>query len=270
VSEYVRNLCHPLIHTIGRTYAEKSSHVLGAFAEGDPFCWSGYYHGVMEQIVEKVGKDNLKNEINKICSDVGDRVSFDRYNCVHGLGHGLMALTNNEIFKSLGMCDYLTGSLPKSWCATGVFMENVIADWKNHKTNYLNPDEPFYPCTAVEKKYKDECYLGQTSYALKLVNADFKKLFDMCSEIEEDYQDECHIGIGRDASGNTISDVIKTKQICELGKTVEQKQKCVEGAIIDFVSYYHSDTKALELCNSFGKEIKSHCLKTVKSYWSIF
>jgi len=270
VNEYVRNLCHPLIHSIGRTYAEKSSNVLGAFAEGDPFCWSGYYHGVMEQIVAEVGKDNLKSEINKICSGIPGRISFDRYNCVHGLGHGLMALTNNEVFRSLDMCNNLRGALVRSWCGTGVFMENVIADGKNHKTKYLNPDQPFFPCPEVNKKYRDECYLGQTSYVLKIINYDFEKVFDMCSEIEEDFRDECYISIGRDASGNTISNAAKTKEICELGKTAEQKQKCIEGAVIDFISYYHSDIKALELCNSLGEEIKPSCLKITREYWSIF
>ena len=224
----------------------------------------------MEQIVAEVGKDNLKSEINKICSGIPGRISFDRYNCVHGLGHGLMALTNNEVFRSLDMCNNLRGALVRSWCGTGVFMENVIADGKNHKTKYLNPDQPFFPCPEVNKKYRDECYLGQTSYVLKIINYDFEKVFDMCSEIEEDFRDECYISIGRDASGNTISNAAKTKEICELGKTAEQKQKCIEGAVIDFISYYHSDIKALELCNSLGEEIKPSCLKITREYWSIF
>lgn len=270
-NDYIKNMCHPLVHVVGRTAAEKSANTLDAFSKGDPFCWSGYYHGVMEEIVARIGKDNLKANLNKICKGIERRISFDRYNCVHGLGHGLMALTNNEIFQSLEMCGFLKGSLAQSWCETGVFMENVIADGKNHKTKYLDPERPFYPCTEVEEKYKTECYLGQTSYVLKLVGADFKKLFEMCSNIEEGYQDKCYISIGRDASGNTISDAIKTKQICDLGKTAEQKQKCIEGAIIDFVSYYHSDTKALELCGLLDDaETKSHCLKTAKTYWSIF
>lgn len=271
--EYVRNMCHPLVHVVGRTAAESSTDTLDAFSKGDPFCWSGYYHGVMEEIVTRIGKDNLKANINKICRGIEGRISFDRYNCIHGLGHGLMALTNNEIFQSLEMCGFLKGSLAKSWCETGVFMENIIGDDENqsHRSKYLKPDQPFYPCTEVEEKYKTECYLGQTSYVLKIVGADFQKLFEMCSGIEEGYQDKCYISIGRDASGNTISDGPKTKQICDLGQTAEQKQKCIEGAIVDFISYYHSDTKALELCDLIDDvETKSHCLKTAKTYWSIF
>jgi len=47
-SSQVRSLCHPLVHVIGRAATDKYTDVGDAYRKGDHFCWSGYYHGVME------------------------------------------------------------------------------------------------------------------------------------------------------------------------------------------------------------------------------
>ncbi len=55
-----------------------------------------------------------------------------------------------------------------------------------------------------------------------------------------------------------------------LGKTLENKEHCVIGAVKDFISYFHSDTEAKELCNSLSGELKSVCLATADSYYRAF
>ena len=44
----------------------------------------------------------------------------------------------------------------------------------NYQPKYLKNDDPMYPCTAVEGKYKEQCYLMQTSQALSVESYDFK------------------------------------------------------------------------------------------------
>ena len=56
---YVKTQCHQLIHTIGNVAAENFETISEAFAKGDNFCWSGYYHGVMEGYIAKIGSKNL-------------------------------------------------------------------------------------------------------------------------------------------------------------------------------------------------------------------
>ena len=176
---FVKSQCHPLTHVIGNAAAEQFKEVADAYAEGDPFCWSGYYHGVLESFIGRIGITNLEREMGGICVKLRDKrpYSFDHYNCVHGLGHGVMAITQDELFASLKLCS--GGLRENSWeeqsCVSGVFMENVIVDGKNHFTKYLKPAEPLYPCTAVDEAYKTTCYLMQTSYMLKVTNGDFKK-----------------------------------------------------------------------------------------------
>jgi len=106
-NSYVRAQCHPLAHVIGRAAVKKYPTVAEAYSKGDSFCWSGYYHGVLEGVLSGIGVGAVTEEIDTVCADVRESrmYSFDHYNCVHGLGHGVMALTNSELFEALDLCD---------------------------------------------------------------------------------------------------------------------------------------------------------------------
>ena len=271
-NSYVQSQCHPLTHVIGRVAAEGLENPGEAFPKGDAFCWSGYYHGVLEGVIGKIGLQNLPSKINTICSTIPgkERYSFDYYNCVHGLGHGVMAITQNELFKSLEYCDRMTGTWEQKSCASGAFMENVIADQINHSSKYLRPSEPLYPCTATPEKYKEICYLMQTSYILKVTNGDFQKTFAWCRQAESEHQNTCFASLGRDASGRSVSKVEPTKNVCLLGNPGDEQTYCVIGAVKDFISYYHSDVQAKALCDSFTGSLRETCLSTAESYYQIF
>ncbi len=273
VNAYVKSQCHPITHVIGRTAASKFKNVADAYTEGDSFCWSGYYHGVLEGVIGKIGYNNLPAKINGICTAIAEKkkYSFDHYNCVHGLGHGIMAITQDELFKSLAICDNLKDNWEQQSCWSGAFMENVIVDNKNHFTKYLKPEEPLYPCNSVDDKYKTTCYLMQTSYMLKVTGGDFKKVFELCRSAGADYQSTCFQSLGRDASGRSVSNVAQTKEWCSLGKNFEEQKNCIVGAAKDFMSYLHDDKRAQELCASLdGKLLEQACVNTVESYSKIF
>lgn len=267
--EYVRAQCHPITHVIGREASSKFPTVAEAYTQGDSFCWSGYYHGVLEGVIGKIGYATLANQMNDICAPLAKArtYSFDHYNCVHGLGHGVMAVTQDELFQSLGMCDFLNDTWERQSCWSGAFMENIIIDNKNHFTKYLKPEDPLYPCNAVGREYKGTCYLMQTSYMLKLTNGDFAKVFEQCQIADEGFQDICYQSLGRDASGRSLSNVQETKATCTLGKDFEQQSNCIIGAVKDFISYHHSALQAKELCVSLeGIELQSVCTSTAQQY----
>ncbi|OGG52548.1 hypothetical protein A2851_01540 [Candidatus Kaiserbacteria bacterium RIFCSPHIGHO2_01_FULL_53_29] len=269
---YVRAQCHPLTHVIGRVGADGFENVGDAYTYGDGFCWSGYYHGVLESFVGKIGLGNLTSRLNDVCTSVKDQKSygFDYYNCVHGLGHGIMAITNDELFTSLGYCDTLNGGWEQESCGSGAYMENVIIDGLNHFTKYLKPEDPLYPCNASPEKYKHTCYLMQTSYMLKVNGGDFEKTFEWCRGAEETHRTTCFQGLGRDASGRSSSDAARTKATCLLGQTLEEQTNCVIGAVKDFISYFHSNTQAISFCNSFeDTNIRTTCLVVGADYYAL-
>lgn len=271
-NEFVKGQCHQMTHVIGRAAVGLYDDLSGAYGQGDNFCWSGYYHGAMEAIVAKIGPDKILDEASTICADLAESQykSFYHYNCVHGLGHGFMGILDNDLFESLETCDTLTGEWDANSCYGGVFMENVMASYNpNNTSKYLKADQPLYPCTDVEIKYKTECYKMQTSYALQTQNYDFAKVFDLCGGIEDDYRTTCYQSLGRDASGQSVSDVTKTRETCMLGEDYEARSNCVEGAVMDFISYYSDDTQAKELCESLDADLRTGCLQTAEDFYKV-
>jgi hypothetical protein len=271
---YVLSQCHQLIHRIGRAAAKKYPNVADAYSHGDNYCWSGYYHGVMETIAARLGYDGVVSKINTICQEVKtqQQYSFYHYNCVHGLGHGVMGITNNQLLDSLKICDKLDDSWEQQSCYGGTFMENVMSeDNPDHKTSFLKASEPMYPCTAVDTRYKGQCYLMQSSYALKLDGYDFAKVFPQCAAVDADFVATCYQSIGRDASGNTNSDVTRTNANCMVAPDEVAQSNCVIGAVKDFISYYHSDVQGKRLCASFDSQsLKDICTSTALEYYKTF
>ena len=272
----VLGMCHPLVHVIGREAAQSYANVWEAFQHGDAFCWSGYYHGVLEGVVAKVSLKNLPEQLDNICKDIPgkEKYNFDYYNCVHGLGHGIMAQLRDEVFDSLTMCDNLTGFWEHQSCYSGVYMQNIIdstnvADTDN-VVKYLKPSEPLYPCTAVDTKYKSQCYLGQTSYALQVSGYDFAKVFNLCSGVEQPYRDICNQSMGRDVANQMMHDAILTRDKCAIPKDPNDVTNCVIGAVKEIISYYHSDKQALDFCSILDESNKNICVSTASAYYSYF
>lgn len=273
----VKSQCHQLVHVIGRAAYVKYDDLADTFVHGDQFCWAGYYHGVMEQLAEDKGADYVAKNMNNICAGIAtkQRQSFYHFNCVHGLGHGLMEVLDANLFSSLKSCDDLTDGWERSSCYGGVFMQNImnvqsLDNTVDNKSEYLRPNEPMYPCTAIDDRYKEQCYLMQTSYALQMAGYDFSKVFAMCAGVEQTYQATCYQSLGRDASGQSISDPDKTRSTCLMGQTEDAQSNCIIGAAKDFVSYFHSDAQANKLCDSLDANLKQICASTVKNYYAVF
>lgn len=272
-NDTVHAYCHALAHVIGRTEADVSKNIDDAYAHGDNFCWSGYYHGVMESLVQRIGKQNITAKLPTICAELkkDKPYSFYHFNCVHGLGHGIMDVNKSELFTSLTTCDILQDTWEQESCYGGVFMENVMDEVNSgHITAYLKDDQPMYPCTAVDEKYKEQCYLMQTSHALRLANNDFATVFAECAGVDSNFVDVCYQSLGRDASGTTSSTVETTKANCMWGPTQDARANCVTGAVKDFISYYSSDKQATQLCNSLDSSLQAGCQTTKTQYYATF
>ena len=263
----VQALCHAITHHIGQAAFRKYADISAAFLHGDNVCGSGYYHGVLEGLASRMGREKLLSNLDSICAGMPgkERYSLDYYNCVHGLGHGIMAITGDELFDALHHCDKLTGSVEQTTCDNGVFMENLIVDGEHggNFSRYLKPAEPLYPCTVVERKYKPACLEIQTSYALGAVRGDVAKVFALCADLEMSFRSTCYQSIGRDAATISLNRVPGTVATCNLGIDYEQRSNCITGAVLDFVYYYHGSAQALELCAALDQDLRRVCRSTV-------
>lgn len=275
-SGYVKAQCHQLTHIIGRTSYKKWGSLDKAYANGDSFCWSGFYHGGIEQAISDIGAARVKSDAPSICDTFAKKrqYSFDHFNCVHGLGHGLMAVDDYDLMKALASCDVLKLDWERQSCQGGVFMENVmVASRGNGTSAWFKDDQPLYPCTAVKTAYKEQCYLMQTSQVLQRNGYDFNKTFAVCATADVGFTDTCYRSLGRDASGSTVSDKVRTIAICRMAPTHDGIVGCMLGADRDFVSYFHSDIQARELCTAFGDiaaDLEAQCQQDVTQYYRAF
>jgi hypothetical protein len=237
---YVRVACHQLMHGIGRDAGRRTG--LTAFAQGDESCSSGFYHGVVEAVMARLGARVVEREPAQVCAPFRRRAHYGlaHYNCVHGMGHGFMGVFASNLFRSLDAC----GALPDRWerdqCVGGVFMENLTALGNARRpSRALRPEQPLYPCTAVAARYKHECYMKQTAYALLVRGDDFGAVFRLCARSPDvAFRDDCYEGLGGDASIVASKYVTgakleraTTRELCRLGPTAAARRHCVIGAV---------------------------------------
>src|SRR6184192_1924922 len=270
----MQRLCHAITHAIGQAAMAQYGDVAAAFRYGDNACGSGYYHGVMQGFALTRGRTTLLSDLDAVCAGVPgkERKSLDYFNCVHGLGHAVMAVRDDELFDALHDCDGLTGAMEQNACVNGVFMENLIVDGAHggHYSKYLKPGEPLYPCTAVGERYKAECFDIQTSYALGVVQGDFAKVFALCADVAAPFRKNCYQSLGRDAATISLNQVPGTVARCALGTDREQQANCVVGAVLDFVYYYHSDVQAKQLCAALDAALQDVCTRTTAKVVGLF
>lgn len=265
--------CHQPAHRAGRigykVFGEK------AFIEYSAECQSGYYHGVMEGYFEEYEGNNLTESLGTLCK--GGLNSFFEHQCVHGIGHGIMAWTNYELIDALKVCDDLPRRQDSCW--TGVFMENLVAkplvngevpnqDIGNtdiHYTKYLNEDAQ-YPCNAVADTYKGSCYFLQTSRMLQIFGADFAKIAEACSAAPTIYQHSCFGSMGRDVGGSFPKDMAREIKECSWVENPGLRIECLNGAVQNSFWDPSGQDLALEFCRLLTDEPeKSACYNTIFS-----
>ena len=191
--------CHQRAHEVGRV----AFGVFGpaAFVLGSHGCQSGSLHGTIEALFAERGTANLTEDVAALCS--GEVNDFDRHNCLHGVGHGIMAWTNYELHDALRLCDAVPVALDPESCYSGVFMENVVGGLSGamgHYTDYLRPDDPVYPCNIVADHYQPGCYFYQTSHMMRVLNYDVEAVAALCADAPEPSRLHCFGSFGRDVA----------------------------------------------------------------------
>lgn len=262
--------CHQEAHQVGR-----AAYVLYgamAFAGGDASCHSGYYHGAMESMLFEKGTANLTDTVMEICNSFDTQ--FGIFECLHGIGHGLLAFKQYDLPAALDLCKTLPSSYDQTSCEGGAFMENIVtgqgigAGGNTHTTPWLS-DDPHFPCNAIDSSYdvQYQCYQMQTSWMLDIYDGDFARTAAECRMAREDMVNVCFSSLGRDAAGWSLRDPQKTIARCEAAERgTAQYDACIRGAVnvvIDFWGPALADQAAV-FCKTAPEEGKSACFNTLR------
>ncbi len=258
--------CHSLTHEIGRKAYREYGDVGEAMKYRDEVCNSGYLHGIIETKFSE--SEDVFGDMRTMCDEYREG-SFLGWQCNHGLGHGAMFYTANDLPRSLEMCDRLEGSFASSNCANGVFMENFNADQKLHLSEFLKEENPFYPCMNQAERHKDDCYLYAPTYFLSLHENDYAGALRWCEGAEAGYEPACAYGVGTQTMKENLNDPKFVESIC-MGGEPEQREPCIEGMTGLYISHTGALEPARELCARLEPINRPACYGTVEELSGLF
>lgn len=249
---------HDLAHFIGiRIYENKG---LDGFKICDSTYAFGCYHGFSEKMFSK----DLKgiNTLERACESVGPSESGPWASCVHGIGHGVATYFDSvDLINALKACDTLKQGA--TYCHDGVFMEfSASAPPSFYKVN-----EPLYPCSIIETKYKRACARNQPYIMQDRLQISRKQAADICMksndpEISIFCIDAIGLSIGQESAGN-VNYII---QACKNLSTEVQPQCSTAAAVeIIFQNYSGWQENAPRVCDTLISADKNICIKRIES-----
>ncbi len=239
--------CHGGAHHLGRmAFADYGAAAADGLADS---CQSGMRHGVMEQLFAGRGIANLAEDVDVLCPDASD--AFGRHQCLHGVGHGVMAWTAYELEDALGICGRLGDEMGRRSCHSGVFMENVVSGLSGEvgqKSSYVDAEDPHYPCNALPERYVNDCYWYQTSQMLVVFDQDLERVAGACLEAPAIGRRSCFGSYGRDVGSVHRRNPYLVVQYCRLPESLMHRGDCIDGAARTLFWDATQQDAGVELC----------------------
>ncbi len=278
---------HDYAHAIGMRGYDSTREFGEQFVRCTVAFQSGCYHGLI-QVHLTSGPEVNKEAVEGFC----DRIpglgtnQWLRFQCAHGLGHGLLMAFNHDLPKGLAGCDFLEGGWDREVCYGGAFMENVIATDTHHMPvraasatasdssddhgdhgdhaapepepaapafPRINPADPYYPCSILHEHYLNSCYAMQTSIMLEITDRDWSATARLCDGAPVLYRTTCYQSMGTNISGSTVRDATKSIALCSLGTEALQPW-CYLGVVKNFVDVTSNPDDGLAFCREVPGE----------------
>ena len=259
--------CHRIAHTIGSaSLARNGSNVASTIAEGSPTCGSGYYHGVLERAlvgVRQRTRSALARVAGRLCDDgdVLNRASL-LYQCLHGLGHGLMITTGYELPVSLAVCNRLGSEWDRESCKGGVFMENRSSSY-GVRSRWLRDDDPVYPCNSVAERDARTCYQLVTTQVIAAIGTDWERIAETCGGVERRWVGACFQSFGQNAAVYTHRDPEGISELCSVARPYGGERACVVFAAMDLTNNFAGGEQASGLCRATAARLRGACFEAI-------
>ncbi len=269
---------HGYTHVIGIRAWKPGDDVAQVFKSCTPLYQSGCYHGVIQSYLTATGQvDSART------AELCDRISpsgednWLRFQCMHGLGHGLDMAWNWDLPRALGGCDWLATSWDRDSCYGGAVMENAVASQPGgHHTamralmqtgddhgqmmehdgqmmarppafKMRDSSDALYPCDSLAGHFQHACYLGHAGILLSHVGWDWGAGAKECDRLDDTMRVPCYISLGTMASGSTVRDTPKSVRLCAKGDPV-WRQWCYVGVVKNFIDVTAAATDGVAFC----------------------
>jgi hypothetical protein len=262
----MRNVCHPVVHAIGRETFRIHQTVPRSFELCDGSCHSGCYHGVIERFIGgatggHVSQEDMKRRAANVCP--GEPDSYLHLQCVHGVGHGVLFFSGYRLDDALAVCDSLKTPRDQRSCYGGVFMENLGA--ASYEKRDVHPTDLHYPCSRLGPRHRADCYLMQTSRMIEM-GLFTDRLFEECGKAGP-YRFQCMTSIGRDLSNQVRAEGPEwVAAQCEW-RPAADRRGCIRGVVFAVIDNTWDLRYALPFCAALrAAENRSYCVSVSARY----
>lgn len=258
--------CHDLAHEIGREAIRAQGGFAEAMVFADEICNSGYMHGIIEIAFER--SRDIGATMNTICEGLPEK-RFAAWECFHGVGHGLMFESQNDMPGSIALCNTYSTQFRRKACANGVYMENFNADAVLHPSEYVDVDNPLSPCSDQPTEHRLDCYLYAPTHYLSLHEGDYAGALELCEAVAIQARFACIRGVGMQAMKEHVLDPADALAICDL-PNAKDESACIAGAIGLLVNHHGSPIPARAVCAALDEARMDPCLKEISAVAVLF
>lgn len=275
---------HVYAHAIGIAAGRASgADVAGAFTSCTVIFQSGCYHGVIQAYFENVRAVDTAT-VNGLCSShsTPSADQWLRFQCVHGMGHGLTMFYGHNLPRALEGCDLLRAAWDRESCYGGAFMENVVnatapdhashalrahADARAHggaaPFKALDATDLHYPCSIMAQRYLVACYKMQTSVMLHFTHGDIAAAARSCLHAPRPLRPVCYQGLGREISAYSRRVHAEAIRLCAFARA-EYQRWCHVGVVKNFIDLTAKPGDGIAYCRSVtGSPNRLKCYEAV-------
>lgn len=288
----IRARGHDYTHVVGINAWTPGEDVSAVYESCTGLFQSGCYHGVVQAYLDANGADSAN--VANLCDliNVTRTNLWLRFQCVHGLGHGLVQARQLHLRQALEGCDWLFDDWDKESCYGGAFMEFIVAGrGQSHHPHgrhqaadtaparpgggehdahaahaghapaaappdtfaIRNPADPLYPCSALATRYQRSCYGMQAGIVIETTGPDFARIAAACDGAPATMRPACYQGIGTYVSGFTVRDPARSVELCMLGSP-DHRAWCFVGVVKNFIDVTANPADGFDFCRRLGDE----------------
>jgi len=253
--------CHANSHLLAEFLYGYFGDVSLALEYDDPLmCGGGNYHAIvyshMQSQVIFNDMDPQEVDISTICpNDPPNEPTISRWECIHGVGHGLTKINNFDTFPALNRCEEFEKNWERVSCSKGLFMEN-IANFYNNGNGTISVEDLFFPCNKLEQELSPPCYHYQAKHVYYQNNHKFILAFEECEKAPPGFEKYCYRGLGN-SMGIYVHSNSTFSKIC-LDAKPDFREFCYLGIAMKFADN-RSIKEALEFCSIVPNDFQTSC-----------
>ncbi len=273
----VRGFGHVYAHAIGIHAFDADKNVERTFSSCTDAFQSGCYHGVIEAYFANSGKVD-SGSVTQLCVPWSQPGVYGwlRFQCAHGLGHGLTMHYEHNLVSALKGCDFLVESWDRESCYGGAFMENVVDATEPHhgmpgmdmpeearSFKQIDKKDLNYPCSILAERYLTTCYQNQVSIIMYFDDHKMPAVAKDCMKVPEKYRYMCFTGFGTDINSFVVGDHLKAIDLCS-DAPMSYREWCIIGVVKNIIDVSAKTADGVSFCQKVDDHhLKSRCYEAV-------